>query len=246
MKQKIAQLFDIGFCWSCDTELPDRGLVRLREAGFDGIELWPAFLDKFGATQWAAALQATGMRCLQLCPYFDFVHGQEKIAHNRDLLHQYLEAAQELGCGRIRVFTGPPWGEGVIGVKVATENQWRDAIEGLREFCDIAARLDVELCLECHEGSLMEDAPSTLRLLSSVARDNLTVNLQLPLLDEDPQTSVESLAPYTTHIHIHNWLDGARPYQTLTFLEEGIFDWRPVIGEVLQQSKEPTPQAAGH
>jgi sugar phosphate isomerase/epimerase len=210
-------------------------LSRLRAQGFDGIELWPDPLRKFGPGRWAAALQAANLSCLQLCPYFDFVHGPDKIAASRLLLREYLDYARLLGCRRLRVFTGPPWGEGVIGARVASATQWAAAITELRAFCDIAAREDVELCLECHEGSLMEDSVSALRLLEAVSRPNLTTNLQLPLVGEPWQFSLQNLAPYTSHIHIHNWekemVDVSRA--TLTFLDAGIFDWVPVVRKIV-------------
>ena len=223
---------NISFCWPlAEQTAPEEGLPRLRESGFEGIELWPTTLETFGVYRWAAALAASGMRCFQLCPYFDFVHGPELVEKSRKDLLACLDAAEILKCGRLRVFTGPPWGEGVVGASDATEEQWGAAIEGLREFCDLAAQRGVELCLECHEGSLMENSPATLRILNAVARPNLTVNLQIPFPHEDWRISLEQLAPYTTHIHIHNWTD--RPgLGELTYLSEGAFDWVPVLERI--------------
>ena len=208
---------------------------RLRELGFDGIELWPDPLARFGVEQWATALGENGLRCVQLCPYFNFVHGEALIDKSRAMLDDNLNAAVQLNCSRLRVFTGPPWGKGVVGAREASETQWNAAIHSLQAFCDIAAERNVELCLECHDGSLMEDSLSALRLLKTVDRKNLTTNLQIPLVNEPWQTSVAALAKYTSHIHIHNWLGeiGASP---LTFLGNGTFDWTPVIRSVLEQN----------
>ena len=224
----------LGFCWVFPETEPEEGLRRLQEAGFDGIELWPDRLRQWGVARWAAALQATGMRCLQLCPYFDFMKGEPSLEKSRADLAEFLEAAAALDCARLRVFTGPPWGEGVVGAREATERQWGDAIAGLREFCDRAAARNVELCLECHEGSLMEDAPATRRLLDGVARPNLTTNLQLPLLHEPWTASLAALAATTTHIHIHNWTQGLGEGE-MTYLSEGVFDWRPVVRTILKE-----------
>jgi sugar phosphate isomerase/epimerase len=225
---------DLGFCWTLPGATPEEGLPKLREAGFDGVEIWPDYLTRFGLDRWAAALDASGMRCLQLCPYFNFVHGPEAIEASRQLLREAIEAARALSCSRLRVFTGPAWGEGTVSAREATGAQWRAAIDGLQEFCDAAP--DVEFCLECHEGSLMEDSTSTLRLLEEVGRSNLTVNLQLPLLNEDWKTSLERLAERTTHIHIHNWTEGLGE-GVLTFLEEGAFDWLPVVREMVRRDR---------
>jgi sugar phosphate isomerase/epimerase len=226
--EPVAPEIRLGFCWVFSGLDPVEGLKRLRDDGFDGIELWPDRLDEFGAAAWASALKATGMRALQLCPYFNFMGGESSIARSRAMLVKFLADAKIVKCPRLRVFTGPPWGQGVVGARDATAKQWEDSISSLREFCDIAAQEDVELCLECHGGSLMEDSPSALRLLKGVDRSNLTTNLQIPFLNEDWKVSVASLAATTTHIHIHNWTRGLGDGD-LTFLEEGAFDWEPVV-----------------
>lgn len=227
---------DLSFGWVFKDVEPEPGLVRLKSYGFEGIELWPNFLKQHGATAWSRALSSTGMTCFQLCPYFNFMGGETTMAASRDILSEFLEAAQELGCKRLRVFTGPPWGEGIIGAHEATSRQWEDATAGLQEFCDRALPHGVELCLECHKGSLMEDGPSALRLIKGVNRKNLTVNLQIPLVNEAWETSVRLLAPYTTHIHIHNWTK-ALGQGDLTFLDAGVFDWRPVVYRLCVEEK---------
>jgi len=227
-----SSLFDIGFCWVFAGTAPAEGLPRLRDYGYDGVELWPNALAEWGIPAWADALRAAELRCLQLCPYFDFMKGEASLARSRTMLAEFLDAAEILSCDRLRVFTGPPWGEGVVGAREATERQWADAIAGLREFCDIAAPRGVELCLECHEGSLMEDSPATKRLLAGVDRLNLTTNLQLPLRDESGETSLAALASTTSHVHIHNWTQGPGLGE-MTYLEEGVFDWMPVVRELL-------------
>jgi len=222
-------MIDLGFCWAFGpSSLPEEELPYLRECGFDGIELWPQALEQFGVERWGRTLRSEGMRALQLCPYFNFVAGPEKIAGSRTMFLQYLEMARELDCSRLRVFTGPPWGEGVVGAAEATEAQWAAAIENLADYAEIAGKSGVELCLECHEGSLMEDAPSALRLLRAVDHPALTANLQLPLLNETWEKSVERLGPLTSHIHIHNWKEGLG-LGDLTYLGEGAFDWLPVL-----------------
>ena len=60
----------------------------------------------------------------------------------------------------------------------------------------------------------MENSVSALRLLDAVDHPALTVNLQLPLLAEPWEDSVDRLGAYTTHIHIHNWTHGLKPRRT--------------------------------
>lgn len=229
--------FAAGFCWVFGEEAPETGLKRLRECGFEGIELWPDALDRWGAARWRAALAAEGLACFQLCPYFNFMKGEASMEASRRIFDRFLAAAKELDCRRLRAFTGPPWGEGVVGAREATARQWDDSIAGLREFCDGAAPDGVEICLECHEGSLMEDAPAALRLLRGVDRPNLTTNLQLPLLNEPWTESLALLAETTSHVHIHNWTEGLGE-GTMTFLEAGAFDWEPVVRTLLEKGRD--------
>lgn len=227
-------MIDLSFCWIFKETEPETGLARLKECGFEGVEFWPRSFEAFPVDRWAAALRDSGMKCFQLCPYFDFVSGEEKIQESRRLLEEYLGYASLLGCTRIRVFTGPVKGKERVGPREATERQWNDAIHSLQEFSTIAAKQGVELCLECHGGSLMEDSPSALRLIREVDRPNLVVNLQLPLHNEDWRVSLDQLGLYTHHIHIHNWTQGIGQGEA-TFLSEGAFDWRPVIRKITRE-----------
>jgi len=218
----------LAFCWCLTDVAPEEGLQRVRAAGFDGIELWPDDLRRFGAQRWAGLLQNAGLRCVQLCPYFDFVSGTKSKGWNEEHFTEFLHAALVMGCNRLRVFTGPPWGPGRIGSAQATVEQWTASILGLREFCDVASEHGIELCLECHEGGLMDTSHGALRLLHEVSSKNLTVNLQLPLVGEHWCDSVDRLAAYTRHIHLHNWTSGLG-VGDLTFIDEGAFDWAPVL-----------------
>ncbi|HEY3332688.1 MAG TPA: sugar phosphate isomerase/epimerase family protein [Capsulimonadaceae bacterium] len=224
---------DLSICWQFDNTSPREGLRRLASLGYEGIELWPNYINAFPFDEWLAALKQSKMQVFQLCPYFNFMEGQPKIDASREMLAEYLSMARATDCKRIRVFTGPPWGDRVVGANDATATQWSDAIASLREFCDTAVQDGVELCLECHEGSLMEDAPNALKLIAGVDRSNLTVNLQIPFAGEDWKFSVEQLGPHTTHIHIHNWI-GDPALGNITFLAEGSFDWKPVVIRLVQ------------
>ena len=227
-------MIDLAFCGILPGTTPEASLATLRACGFDGIELWPDTLNQYPLLQWRGALAAEGMQVFQLCPYFNFIAGDKELRASREQLRAFIYAARELGCRRLRVFTGPPWGDGVVGATAATPAQWQAAIAGLQEFCAEARRHNLELCLECHEGSLMEDSPNALRLLHAVGAENLTVNLQLPLVNEPPQTSLEQLGDYTNHIHIHNWTGGFGE-GSLTFLDEGAVQWEPIIRHLVHE-----------
>jgi sugar phosphate isomerase/epimerase len=219
---------DLAYCFDfADTE-PEPALHRLKSYGFQGIELWPRWIESFGIDRWSLALRETGMTCFQLCPYFDFVHGDEGIDASRAELRRFLEYAEIVECRRLRAFTGPVAPDRAVGAAQATPEQWASAIAGLRDFCDAAAPRGVELCLECHEGMLTETSAGALRLIEGVGRPNLTTNLQLPLQDEGWEDSIAALGRYTTHLHLHNWI-GPMVLENSTFLSAGEFDWEPAL-----------------
>ena len=73
-------MFQIGLCYPMNWDVTNlrEPLARLKRYGFDGVEFWPVSLDKIEITALAEILRETGMACAQICPYFDFVHGQQQ------------------------------------------------------------------------------------------------------------------------------------------------------------------------
>lgn len=223
-------MFLIGLCYPMDWDLGQlrNQLARLKQLSFDGVEFWPVNLEKIAIEELADILRETGVACAQICPYFDFVHGQGAWDESLRIAERYLSWSVQLGNPLIRVFTG-----GGAGPAAATPEQWNAAASGLQRICDMAAPYGIRLALECHTGSLMEDAPSTLRLLNSVNRPNLGVNLQLPLKSghESIDTSLEQLGPFTWHMHAHNYsavIGGEqRP------LGQGVLDYRSILSRLI-------------
>ena len=228
----------IAACWAFGETTPEEGLPRLADHGIEAIELWPGELRRFGTQRWRRALDRSGLRCVQLCPYFDFVHGPVGVEMGRSVLSEFLAVAAELDCRRLRTFTGPPWGSFRVGAAATTDEQWTTTVSGLIEFADLAASHNVELCLECHHDSLIEDVPGVQRLLRAVGRNNLTVNLQLPLARGTWEEAVDGLAPYTTHLHMHNWLGGFN-VGGLTYLRDGVIDWESILRRLVALGRRP-------
>jgi 3-dehydroshikimate dehydratase len=222
-------MITIACCWVFGPETtPEDGLARLHASGFAAVELWPEALARFGAARWGRALRAAGMTCAQICPYFDVVRGNHVRTASLAQLAGAIAACESTGCRRLRVFTGPPWGDEVVGPAQATSAQWDEAGQALRHLCGLAALHGIEMCLECHGGSLMESSPSTRRLLDLVDCPNLTVNLQFPLEGETWSTSVAQLGRHTTHLHMHDW-EGSIGDGPLTFLGAGCFPWEEAL-----------------
>lgn len=223
-------MFKIGFCYVMDWEMREMPaqFARLKGMGYDGIELWSVNLEKLDIDWLADVFAESGLACAQICPYFDFVHGQEKWDETMRIAERYLDWARRLGKPLVRVFTGPG-----VGPSDATPEQWEATFAGLRRICDMAAPDGIRLAMECHGGSLMEDSPSTLRLIEGVGRDNLGVNLQLPLKNghESVDTSIEQLGRYTWHMHAHNYTNVLE--WELRTLGDGVLDYHSLLTRLI-------------
>lgn len=223
-------MFQIGLCYPMTWDMTQlrRDLPRLKAFGFEGLEFWPVHLEQLDIAELAGRLHETGLACAQICPYFDFVHGQEKWDETMRIGEKYVAWSLQLGKPLVRVFTGPG-----VGSAEATAEQWDAAFRGLQRICDMAAPHGIRLALECHTGSLMDDSPSALRLLDGVGRPNLGVNPQLPLKDghEPVETTIELVGHRTWHMHTHNYtaLIGGH----LLPLAEGVLDYHDILPRLM-------------
>jgi len=226
-------MFRLGFCYSWDTSDPEPHFARLRALGYDGVELDDATFKAFSARKWATALTNSGLECAQLCPGFDFVHGQVAWDASLQKAEEYVNCAQELGKPLIRVLTCSPESSAAVGPREATPAQWEAAITGIQRICDMGAGADICFALECHNGTLMEDSASALRLLHGVDRPNLGVNLHLPLGRgaEPVEESLRRLGAHTVHVHAHNYtslVDGER-----VPLGDGALDYEAILSALV-------------
>jgi sugar phosphate isomerase/epimerase len=222
-------MFKIAFCYVFENQEMDDRLGQVKEVGYDGVEFWQRYVEEVGIDEIARLSRKHGLEVAQLCPYFNWAEGPEAIEATRELARAYIDHARKAGCRHVRAFTG-----GGVGPDTATPEQWQAVIAGLREGCDWAAPHGIRIVLECHGGSLMEDSPSTLRLLDGVARESLRVNLQLPLGNgrEPVDDTLSALGRYCVHMHIHNYT--AIPGGKMTDLETGCLDYAAILGRLIE------------
>ncbi len=214
------------FCYCFKGDFADN-LKKIADCGFEAVEIWASELESRPIEETAKALQNAGLKCSQICPYFNFVHSMDEWQESIELGLRYIEYSRALGNPLIRVFTGPlKESERVCGID-ATPEQWDAAIRGLAALCGEAEKYGVRFCLEVHPGTLAEDSHTTLKLINGVKSPSLVTNPQIPLRDEDPWYSLGRLAGHIAHFHAHNWSD--RLDGTMVPLAEGIFDWESYL-----------------
>jgi len=217
-----------GFCYCFGLKNWEASIVRLAESGYDGIEFWDNFLTRVDIIKLKEILDKNKTECAQICPYFDFTGGEAVWNRSIKIARKYIGWSKQLGKPLIRVFTGK------VGPKEAAKKQWKDGVKGLQKICDMARSDGITFALECHENSLMEDSMSTLRLLNDVNRENLAVNLQLPLKGEDIWESIEKLGRHTVHMHVHNWVGKIGGFE-LTFLNSGVLDYKKLLRRLIKK-----------
>lgn len=201
-------------------EIP--GAVKhLKTLGYQGVEFWHQFLAATDIVKLKKYIDGIGICASQICPYFNVTGTEWELKETFLQAEEYVRYARSLDCNLIRVFTGN------VSSREADAKTFDQAVEGLRTICDIGKGLF--FVLETHDGSLMDTGYATLKLLGKVKRDNLRVNLQIPLDEgkEDVYESARMLGEYVIHIHAHNWIGG---WPNLTYLDNGDVDFKKFIG----------------
>ncbi|MFQ5574874.1 MAG: sugar phosphate isomerase/epimerase family protein [Terriglobia bacterium] len=238
----------VSFCtiaFRHDTRLFPQIVNDVASLGYDGIEIWgghlevgQAELDTFGEV-----LDAAGVDVAMVSPYFDFTGGPAAWDRSLQEGRRYIEVATALGAPLIRVFTG------TIGSDRAAVDDWSACAHGLSELCRAAEHRGISLALETHPSTLVDTVDSTLRLIETVNRPNLRVNLDIYHLWEVHQDAVsvlDALGPHVSHVHAKNAhytreIKGRSPhpfvhdqkagqdFKGITSLEEGEMDYGPFI-----------------
>ncbi len=202
--------------------LPDvrRGLLAIKEIGYEGTEFWQQFLDVVNMDALQDVVEESRLTVAQICPYFNWTGTERQWEESMETARRFVDYSLKLGKPFIRVFTGG------LGSDQATAEHWKACARGLREACDMAACEGIGLNLETHRGKLHDSPESTLRLISDVHRPNLAVNFQ-PMHGFDPLESLKLLYPHVRHVHVGNRKEG-RPSQ----LADGDTSWPELVAEL--------------
>ena len=199
----------------------EKAVPRLAELGYDGLEFWEQYL-KDADLGWVKVISDEhDLEIVQICPYFDFTTSSETREKSIRDAETFIGYAVELGCPFIRTYTGN------VGSANATPEQWDACVKGLQKVCEMGKPHGISFPLETHQvihhgPNLTDTSPTTLKLLNDVGMDNLSVNLQTPLVGESVFHTAEELGEHVVHLHAHNWV-GAWP--KLTFLDSGDVDF---------------------
>jgi L-ribulose-5-phosphate 3-epimerase len=119
-------------------------------------------------------------------------------------LEKYCKLANLFGCDLVR------YGPGGSVPYRAEEAHYREAAEGMKKACDLAAKYNVRLVMEIHNGGLIESAEDVMRLILLTGRGNLGAihdagNMYISSTDHS-EKSVSILGDRLFHVHIKDEL----------------------------------------
>jgi len=205
-------------------------LSKVLAAGFSNVEIWHLHLKGNSTEQWKEVrtkLRGEGLTPVVLSPFTSFTRGKSK--ESIQTLSQVNAIADLLDCPRIRIFTDVgPLG---VGSSEAEERDWDEAVRGIQSACDNFP--NIQFLLETHSNTLADDEESCLRLLSSVGRSNLALNLQaIPsFLKAGLVPTFRRLLPYAKHMHWHQvGIDGVG-----TYIEDpGVIEFEQIKSLILE------------
>lgn len=234
-----------------------RFLDKTRELGFDGIELGIQVFETIDSTEnLKKELEDAGLKCAAIRGGGGLNHPRTAFANRKQLLDAVQYAAQ-IGSSIVNttVITPPTsrdepgwgWGHSVsqgASLTASAEDFERNAT-GLREIATSAADLGVEISIEVHQNSSVDNGWSALHLLKLIDHPNVGINPDLGNIywtydvpEESCEDAILALAPHAKYWHCKNLLRIHLPeiersiFQRVP-LPDGDIDYRFAISAML-------------
>lgn len=204
---------------------PEEILKEMKKAGLTCIE-WGsdvhAPVDDADKIKSVAHLQEQyGISCVAYGTYFRL--GVTPIEE----LPKYIDAAKVLNTDILRLWCG--------NMGFDEYNQNPDAKKKLfydaKKAALLAEEAGVTLCLECHNNTYTDEKEGSFEIINEVSSPNFKMYWQpnqFKTLDENLKMA-ELLAPYTTNIHVFNWVGKENRQREELPLEEATKTWREYL-----------------
>ena len=204
-----------------------RFLTKVRETGFDGIELGADVLGGLEATERDVGeirreLEGHGTPCV-VVKAGGGMCAPAVAVHNRALLMKSIEIADWLGAGTVNTslvtppenpdlpgtFRGEPVSQG--SSRLASPDDFERTAEVLREAGEMAGARGINISVEVHQNTIADNSRAALRLLDLTDSANVFANPDLGNIywtyDEPEETSddaILALAPRSAYWHCKN------------------------------------------
>ena len=195
------------------TQVNDRHsrlFLRIREWGFDGVELFLSPSEPVSIRVVGRILDELGLErttCSVLPREANLIDADRNVrARGVEFLNQCVERTAELGG---RLICGPLYaGLGVMSGRRRTEDEWKWAVEGLQVAAQQARKVDVTLCVEPlnrFETYFLNTLTDAAYLVRDVGEPNVLVHFDTfhaNIEERHPADSLRAVAKMLGHVHV--------------------------------------------
>jgi len=195
------------------TQVDDRHsrlFLRIREWGFDGVELFLSPSEPVSIPMVGRILDELGLErttCSVLPREANLIDADRNVrARGLEFLKQCVERTAELGG---RLICGPLYaGLGVMSGRRRTEDEWKWAVEGLQVAAQQARKVDVTLCVEPlnrFETYFLNTLSDAAQLVCDVGESNVLVHFDTfhaNIEERHPADSLRAVAKMLGHVHV--------------------------------------------
>jgi D-psicose/D-tagatose/L-ribulose 3-epimerase len=195
------------------TQVDDRHsrlFLRIREWGFDGVELFLSPSEPVSIPMVGRILDELGLErttCSVLPREANLIDADRNVrARGVEFLKQCVERTAELGG---RLICGPLYaGLGVMSGRRRTEDEWKWAVEGLQVAAQQARKVDVTLCVEPlnrFETYFLNTLSDAAQLVCDVGESNVLVHFDTfhaNIEERHPADSLREVAKMLGHVHV--------------------------------------------
>jgi sugar phosphate isomerase/epimerase len=226
-------------------------LRRSKDVGFDGLELGAGgALNDDAIPALRSELEDAGLPCLAVRGGGGFTHPRTHEG-SKESLKNAVRYAAKIGASVVNTVLGTPardpsgpgsgsWGEAVCqgSSRTATHEDFDRTAAGILPAARLGGDLGVDISIEVHQHSIVDNSWSALRLLGLLDQPNVGVNPDLgnvlwtyDVPEESCEDAIVALAPHTKYWHCKNLYrvnvpDLQRSIFLQVSLPEGEIDYR--------------------
>ena len=203
------------------TDASDRRqfLAKVKEIGFDGIELPAMNLADAAIDTLRAELEDAGVPCVAIRGGGGAAHPRVAAA-NKKRMEDAVRFAAKVGASVVNsTVTTPPREPGKKGTyrgesvsqgssRYASEADYERTASAVTDVANIAADLGVEISIEVHQNSIVDNSWSALHLLGLIDAPNVGINPDLgniywtyDIPEESCEDAIVALAPHVNYWH---------------------------------------------
>ena len=245
------------------TDASDRRqfLAKVKEIGFDGIELPAMNLADAAVDTLRAELEDAGVPCVAIRGGGGAAHPRVAAA-NKKRMEDAVRFAAKIGARVVNsTVTTPPRDPGGKGTyrgesvsqgssRYASTTDYEHTANAVTDVANIAADLGVEISIEVHQNSIADNSWSALHLLELIDASNVGINPDLgniywtyDIPEESCEEAIVALAPHVNYWHCKSLCrvhipDLEKAIYVQVPLPDGEIDYRFAIAALLDVGYE--------